>query len=83
MLMLLLENNAEVGEALLHAINEENVEAVELILEHEDSKLGKPLIKWVSLTDGTYKICPLEGLINIHKVGTETGRRPSWRLSLI
>lgn len=50
MLMLLLENNAEVGETLLHAINEENVEAVEMILEHE-FKLGKPLIKWVSVWD--------------------------------
>lgn len=34
MIDILLESNAEMGDALLHAINEENVEAVELILNH-------------------------------------------------
>src|SRR5450755_2383375 len=40
----LLKKAADVGDALLHAINEENVEAVELILDHEEGR-GKPLEK--------------------------------------
>ncbi len=32
---LLLSYNVELGDALLHAINEENVEAVELLLQHQ------------------------------------------------
>ncbi|VDP03464.1 unnamed protein product [Soboliphyme baturini] len=34
MIELLLENGVETGDCLLHAINEENVEAVETILNH-------------------------------------------------
>ena len=36
-LELLLRYNIEVGDALLHAIGEENVEAVELLLSHQQS----------------------------------------------
>ena len=36
MIELLLMNNINVGEALLHAINEEFVEAVEMLLNYED-----------------------------------------------
>ena len=46
MVEILLKKMTDVGDALLHAINEENVEAVELILEHEEQR-GRPLDKWV------------------------------------
>lgn len=37
MVDLLLENKVETRDALLHAINEEYVEAVEVLLEHEEN----------------------------------------------
>jgi transient receptor potential cation channel subfamily C protein 4 len=36
MIAILLENHVDVGEALLHAINEEFVEAVEMLLNYQD-----------------------------------------------
>ncbi|EDW84353.1 uncharacterized protein Dwil_GK14093 [Drosophila willistoni] len=44
LMVLLLENNIEVGDALLHAISEEYVEAVEELLQWEEShhKEGQP-----------------------------------------
>ena len=47
MVELLLENKVETKDALLHAINEEYVEAVEVLLDHEESihAEGEP---WVS-----------------------------------
>lgn len=37
MIQLLLNNQVEIGEALLHAINEEFVEAVEILLNYQDN----------------------------------------------
>lgn len=37
MIELLLQHNVDIGEALLHAINEEFVEAVEILLHYQDS----------------------------------------------
>ena len=47
MVEVLLENKVETKDALLHAINEEFVEAVEVLLDHEESihAEGEP---WVS-----------------------------------
>ena len=47
MVEVLLENKVETKDALLHAINEEFVEAVEVLLDHEESihVEGEP---WVS-----------------------------------
>ncbi|OWA53372.1 Transient receptor potential-gamma protein [Hypsibius exemplaris] len=52
----LLKKASDVGDALLHAINEENVEAVELILYHEEQR-GKPLDKWheIRVAAGNYE----------------------------
>lgn len=59
MIDVLLEANVEMGDALLHAINEENVEAVELILNHlekqdkftsEASDFIQPTIIWCTFS---------------------------------
>ncbi|CAF4500248.1 unnamed protein product, partial [Rotaria magnacalcarata] len=42
MIELLLNYNVDTGEAILRAIDEEFVEAVELLLHHEDLKLLQP-----------------------------------------
>lgn len=39
MVELLINHNVDTKDALLHAISEEFVEAVEVLLDHEDSKL--------------------------------------------
>ena len=44
MIEVLLSYNVEVGDALLHAITEENVEAVELLLNHEVATKGEEVI---------------------------------------
>lgn len=50
LMVLLLENNIEVGDALLHAISEEYVEAVEELLQWEEShhKEGQPYVSCVT-----------------------------------
>lgn len=50
LIKILLEYNIEVNDALLHAISEEYVEGVELLLYHEEThhESGKP---YVSITD--------------------------------
>jgi len=53
-----LENNIEVGDALLHAISEEYVEAVEELLQWEETnhKEGQPYVGNIHPSDarGTY-----------------------------
>lgn len=46
LMVILLENNIEVGDALLHAISEEYVEAVEELLQWEEThhKEGQPYV---------------------------------------
>ena len=48
MVEVLLENKVETKDALLHAINEEFVEAVEVLLDHEESihAEGEPWVSW-------------------------------------
>lgn len=45
---LLLTNNVQAGDALLHAISEEYVEAVEVLLQHEEKTYtpGKPYVRY-------------------------------------
>lgn len=49
LMVLLLENNIEVGDALLHAISEEYVEAVEELLQWEETnhKEGQPYVGYI------------------------------------
>ena len=49
MVEVLLENKVETKDALLHAINEEFVEAVEVLLDHEESihAEGEPWVSWM------------------------------------
>lgn len=51
LMVILLENNIEVGDALLHAISEEYVEAVEELLQWEETnhKEGQPYVGYVCL----------------------------------
>lgn len=54
LIIVLLECGIEVGDALLHAISEEYVEAVEELLQWEEThhKEGQP---YVSIENGTHK----------------------------
>lgn len=47
MVELLIEHRVETKDALLHAISEEFVEAVEVLLDHEETihKLGEPHVR--------------------------------------
>ena len=50
MIELLLNNHVDVGEAILHAINEEFVEAVEMLLSYQDH--GKNYLDTLTTEDG-------------------------------
>lgn len=49
MVELLIEHRVETKDALLHAISEEFVEAVEVLLDHEETihKPGEPHVSWM------------------------------------
>jgi hypothetical protein len=49
MIELLLNNHVDVGEAILHAINEEFVEAVEMLLSYQDH--GKNYLETLATED--------------------------------
>lgn len=60
MVELLINSNVETKDALLHAISEEFVEAVEVLLDHEDSthKAGEPHVskrKNINITKASYR----------------------------
>lgn len=59
LMVLLLENNIEVGDALLHAISEEYVEAVEELLQWEETnhKEGQPYVGYTYPVAVTYTAC--------------------------
>lgn len=67
MIELLLDQNIETGDAILYAIGEENVEAVEIILEH--------LEKIEKFNPEVSEVVNLYGKKNYR---IKTGRRPSW-----
>lgn len=70
LIVILLENNIEVGDALLHAISEEYVEAVEELLQWEEThhKEGQPYVS------GTKSLCwlnPNEGPFVSNRAGNQ------------
>ena len=52
----LLSYNVHVNDALLHAINEESVEAVEILLKHEDRMRAEAIAK-LGDTPTTTEVC--------------------------
>ena len=59
MIELLLEFKVETKDALLHAIHEEYVEAVEVLLDHEES-IHKEGDLWVNVNNSYHEIAYLK-----------------------